>query len=196
MNAIQTSLDPTLTLRAVTWTDLHAVAKLIYDVCEADGDVTVAQTPEELEHEWHTEGFNLKTDAFLVEAEDGRVVGFQDFYNIKDHAHLTIDGYVHPDFKGMGIDRALMARAEERARDEIQLAAPDLRVYIQSTMDGKDEPAISLHKEMGYAPVRYFWRMEIELNEMPTIPPFPEAIELRPFDKEAHARLVWEADNE
>jgi mycothiol synthase len=102
----------------------------------------------------------------------------------------------HPDFKGMGIDRALMERAEERARDEIKLAAPDLRVYIQSTMDGKDETAITLHKEMGYVPVRYFWRMEIELNEMPTIPPFPAGIELRPFDKEAHGRLVWQADNE
>lgn len=196
MNAIKTPLDSTLNLRAVTWADLHAVAKLIYEVSEADGDITVAVTPEELEHEWHTEGFNPETDAFLVETQDGRVVGFQDFYNVKNHAHLTIDGYVHPGFKGMGIDRALMERAEARAREEMKLAAPDLRVYIRSTMDGKDEPAISLHKEMGYAAVRYFWRMEITLDEMPTIPPFPEGIELRPFDKEAHSRLVWQADNE
>lgn len=192
----ETLLNSNLNLRAVTWADLHAVAKLIYEVTEADGDITVAVTPEELEHEWHTEGFNPETDAFLVETQDGRVVGFQDFYNVKNHAHLTIDGYVHPDFKGMGIDRALMERAEARALEEMKLAAPDLRVYIRSTMDGKDEPAISLHKEMGYATVRYFWRMEITLDEMPTIPPFPEGIELRPFDKEAHSHLVWQADNE
>jgi mycothiol synthase len=196
MNAIKTPLDSTLNLRPVTWADLHAVAKLIYEVTEADGDITVAVTPEELEHEWHTEGFNPETDAFLVETQDGRVVGFQDFYNVKNHAHLTIDGYVHPDFKGMGIDRALMERAEARALEEMKLAAPDLRVYIRSTMDGKDEPAISLHKEMGYATVRYFWRMEVTFDEMPTIPPFPEGIELRPFDKEAHSHLVWQADNE
>lgn len=192
----ETLLNSNLNLRAVTWADLHAVAKLIYEVTEADGDITVAVTPEELEHEWHTEGFNPETDAFLVETRDGRVVGFQDFYNVKNHAHLTIDGYVHPDFKGMGIDRALMESAEARALEEMKLAAPDLRVYIRSTMDGKDEPAISLHKEMGYATVRYFWRMEVTLDEMPTIPPFPEGIELRPFDKEAHSRLAWQADNE
>lgn len=192
----ETLLNSNLNLRPVTWADLHAVAKLIYEVTEADGDITVAVTPEELEHEWHTEGFNPETDAFLVETQDGRVVGFQDFYNVKNHAHLTIDGYVHPDFKGMGIDRALMESAEARALEEMKLAAPDLRVYIRSTMDGKDEPAISLHKEMGYATVRYFWRMEITLDEMPTIPPFPEGIELRPFDKEAHSHLVWQADNE
>lgn len=192
----ETLLNSNLNLRPVTWADLHAVAKLIYEVTEADGDITVAVTPEELEHEWHTEGFNPETDAFLVETQDGRVVGFQDFYNVKNHAHLTIDGYVHPDFKGMGIARALMERAEARALEEMKLAAPDLRVYIRSTMDGKDEPAISLHKEMGYATVRYFWRMEVTLDEMPTIPPFPEGIELRPFDKEAHSHLVWQADNE
>lgn len=37
-------LDPSLNLRPVQWTDRDAVAQLIYDVCEADGDVTVAIT--------------------------------------------------------------------------------------------------------------------------------------------------------
>ena len=42
-------LDPSLNLRPVQWTDRDAVAQLIYDVCEADGDVIAAVTPEELE---------------------------------------------------------------------------------------------------------------------------------------------------
>jgi len=41
----ETHLPPTLTLRPVKWTDLEQVAQLIYDVCEADGDATVAVTP-------------------------------------------------------------------------------------------------------------------------------------------------------
>ena len=45
----ETHLDPSLSLRPVQWADLNAVAKLIYDVCEADGDVTVATTPEDLD---------------------------------------------------------------------------------------------------------------------------------------------------
>lgn len=192
----ETLLNSNLNLRAVTWADAHAVAQLIYEVCQADGDVTVALTPEELQHEWRSEGFNLETDAFLMETQDGRVVGYQDFDNVKDHAHLAIDGYLHPDFKGFGIDRVLLERAEERAREEMKLTAPDLRVYIRSTMDGKDENAINLHQEMGYVPVRYFWRMEITLDETPAIPAFPAGIELYPFDKEAHGRLVWQADNE
>lgn len=189
-------LDPALRLRAVTPADANPIADLIYAVCEADGDTTVADTPEDLLHYWQTAGFNLATDAVLVQTEDGRVVGYQDFYNIKDHAHLAIDGYVHPDYQGTGIDRALMQWAEGRAREDVKRAAPDLRVFIRSMMDGNDEIAIALHKEMGYTLIRHQWRMEITLNEMPTIPPFPAGIELRPFDQEAHARLVWQADNE
>ena len=45
-------------LRLARWADVDAVAKLIYDVCEADGDVTVALTPQELKHQWHSEGFD------------------------------------------------------------------------------------------------------------------------------------------
>ena len=73
---IETHLDSSLSLRAVQWTDLNAVAQLIYDVCEADGDTTVAVTPEELKHEWQNEGFNLETDAFLVETKEGSSGGF------------------------------------------------------------------------------------------------------------------------
>ena len=59
-------LAPTLTLRSVRWTDLETVTKLIYDVCEADGDTIVAVTAEDLKLEWLTPGFNLETDAYLV----------------------------------------------------------------------------------------------------------------------------------
>ena len=41
-------LDSKIHLRPAQWDDLNAVAQLIYDVCEADGDTSVAVTPEEL----------------------------------------------------------------------------------------------------------------------------------------------------
>ena len=50
-------LDKTLTLRPVRWDDLNAVAQLIYDVCAADGDTSVAVSPDELKHEWQNDGF-------------------------------------------------------------------------------------------------------------------------------------------
>ncbi len=192
----ETLLSTDLKLRTPAWADVNAVAKLIYDVCEADGDTSVAASAEEMEHEWREEGFTLETDAFVVETSDRQIVGYIELFNEKDHAHLNTDMYVHPAFKERGIGETLLARIEQRAREEIARAASDLRVYIHSSMDNKDEAGKSLHLRMGFTPVRYHWRMEIKLDSPPAPVVLPNGIELRLFDREAHARLVWQATNE
>jgi len=189
-------LDSSLNLRTAQWADVNAVAQLIYDVCKADGDVTVATTPEELTSEWKTEGFNVEHDVFLVETKDGRVVGSEEFFNAKDHFHLNADGYIHPEFKGLGIGTSMLRAVEARAREDMKLAEPDLRVFLQSTFDNKDEQGHILHKAEGYSPIRYHWRMEIKLEAAPPKPVWPSGVELRPFIREEHDRAVWQADNE
>jgi mycothiol synthase len=192
----ETHLDPALNLRPVQWADLNSVAQLIYDVCEADGDTTVALTPQELKREWESADFNFGTDHFLVENKSGRVVGYEEFSNENGHFQLRADGYVHPDFKGLGIGTSMLRTIETRAREEIKLAEPGLRVFIRSTMDNKDLAGHALHKTEGYSPIRYAWRMEIKLGNPPPDPVWPQGIVLRPFVKEEHALAAWEADNE
>ncbi len=192
----ETFLGPGLRLRPVQWSDLEAVTQLVYDVCEADGDTTVAVTSEEMKHEWETPGFELERDAFLVETSEGRVVGFEEFSNTHKHAVLHTDGYVHPKFKGRGIGTSLLRAVEQRARDEMTLAAPDVRVSLRSTTDNKDLEGHALHRNEGYQPLRYHWRMEIVLNDPPHESDLPEGIELRPFIKGEHDIAVWQAQNE
>ncbi|MBE0670659.1 MAG: GNAT family N-acetyltransferase [Anaerolineales bacterium] len=199
MTKLQTQeppLDSTLNLRATKWADVNAVAQLIYDVCEADGDVTVAVTPDELTNQWKTEKFNPETDTYVIETQDGQIIGYGEFFDSKDHAHLNADIYVHPRFKGRGLIKTLLARVDERALEDVKLAAPGLRVFIRSSMDGKDEEAKKAHEEAGYFPVRFSWRMEIKLDEMPPSPVWPEGIELRPFVREEQSRAVLDAVNE
>jgi mycothiol synthase len=190
-------LDSNLSLRPAHWADLDAVAQLIYDVCEADGDVTVATTPDDLANSWKNEGFSLERDAFLVETHDGHIVGYEEFFHAKGQYHdLNADGYIHPKFRGLGIGTTLLRTVEARAREEMKLAEPDLRVFIRSTIDNKDELGHTVLKSEGYFPIRYHWRMEIKLQEAPPVVLFPNGIELRPFAKDEHAIAVWQADNE
>lgn len=196
MTTKESVLAEGLLLRPVQWTDRDAVAQLIYDVCEADGDTTVAVTPEELEHEWKNERFKLETDAFLVETKDGRVVGYEDFSNRHEHYDLNIDGYVHPEFKNLGVGTALLRRAEVRAREEMKLAVPDLRVFVRSTIDNRDEISHQQHTNEGYSPKRYHWRMEIKVDSPPPAAIWPEGVELRPFVKGEHDIALWQAQNE
>ena len=191
-----TILDSSLSLRTAQWADLHAIAKLIYDVCEADGDTAVAVTPEELKLEWQTPGFNIETDGVVVTTADGQIVGYEEFANEYEHSKLRTDGYVHPAFKGRGIATSMLRVIEARAQRDIPLAGPDIRVYLQSTLDSHDSDGRTMHENEGYRPIRYHWRMEIKLEAPPAAPVFPAGIELRPFVREEHARAVLQAQNE
>jgi mycothiol synthase len=196
MKTSETILEPGLRLRPVQWSDLEAVTQLVYDVCAADGDTAVAVTAEEMKHEWETPGFQLERDAFLVETPDGRVVGYEEFGNTHKHAVLRTDGYVHPEFKGRGIGTALLRVIEQRAREGMALAEPDVRVSLRSTTDKRDMDGLALHRNEGYRPLRYHWRMEIVLDDLPQEPALPEGIEIRPFLKGEHDVAVWQAQNE
>jgi mycothiol synthase len=192
----KTYLDPSLTLRPASWADLNAVAKLTYDVAQMEGDASFIMTAEELANAWRNEGFRVDRDVFVVETQDGRIVGSDEFYNENGHCKLKADGCVHPEFRGLGIGTSLLEKMAERAQAEMELAEPDVRVFIQSLMNNKDEAGHALFRTNGYSPVRYFWRMEINLQEAPSAVTFPDGIELRPFIKDEHAVAVWQADNE
>jgi ribosomal protein S18 acetylase RimI-like enzyme len=89
-----------------------------------------------------------------------------------------------------------MRTVERRAREEIALAEPGVRVALQSLIDSRDPAGHELHRSEGYQPVRYHWRMEIVLDGPPPEPQFPEGLELRPFLKGEHDVQVWQAQNE
>jgi mycothiol synthase len=189
-------LNSSLKLRPAKWDDLEGVAKLILDVCTADGDPVVAVTAEELANEWKNPRFRLEDDAWVVETQEGQIVGYEEFYNRHGHASLQGDGYVHPEFMGQGIGTALLRSLDARARKEVPLAAPDLRVFIRNGMSIGDSVSCKMHEAEGYQAIRYSWRMEIKLSEPPGEPEWPEGIEIRPFDLEKHNRLVQEAHEE
>jgi len=189
-------MDNQFSVRSSRWDDLEAVTTLIREVLTADGDAMSAVTSTELEREWKTEGFNLATDSWVAVTPDGRVIGCEEFNHRHAHAYFNGDGYVHPDFRGLGIGTALLHMVTERALKEMELTEPDLRVYIRNGMSGADKSAREIHENEGYKPVRYHWMMEIELTKAPNVLAFPAGIELRPFVRDAQDYLVFQAEDE
>ena len=201
MNTHETKLEDILLaahlrLRPVTWDDAKAVAQMILEVSIADGDPTVTTTEEDLKRFWSDPNFDMETDAWVVETQDGHIVGYQEFYDKQAHAVMVGDGYVHPQFHGLGIGTSMLRTLEQRARQEMKLAEPDLRVYLRNGVPANDLAACKLHESEGYQPIRFSWHMEIQLKEAPLVRPFPPGIELRPFNLEQHNYAVYEAHEE
>ncbi|MBT3320813.1 MAG: GNAT family N-acetyltransferase [Anaerolineae bacterium] len=190
------NLETGLTLRPATMHDLEAVVKLVYDVCVDGGDTSIAYSIEELKEIWEDPNLILETDTWIVTTKEGRVVGYEEFYNADAHAYMVGDGYVHPDFMGKGIGTAMLQALNKRGKVEMERASPELRVYIRNGMGIGDSVAREMHEAEGYTPVRFSWQMAIELNEAPPKFTLPKGIELRPFNEEAHAQLIYEAHEE
>lgn len=191
------TLNATLTLRSVQRADLNAIVQLIYEICAAEGDTSTAVTSEDLENEWDYEGFDPEQDAFLIQTHVGSLVGYGAVFDIGEHCEMSGDIYIHPNFKNQGVEVTLLHALENRTLvQHVPLAAPEQRVFIRVALDNKDEAGKAILAQAGYNPVRYHWRMGIELESAPPTPVLPEGLEFRPFIKDEHATAIWQARNE
>lgn len=183
-------------IRLARWEDVESVAKIMYAVYESIGDAETADSAEDIAHYWKHPSFNPETDAFIAENSQGEAIGYWEVFNAHENTQIDFEGYVYPKYNDTPLTELLMLRAEERAMQFIPFAAPEARVFIRSSMGIKEHEYRALHERLGYVPVRYFWRMEIKLENAPQVQPLPEGIEFCPFIPQEHARLVWEAENE
>jgi putative acetyltransferase len=99
-------------------------------------------TPEEI-HDWtvrkRPEGYVpvIKTRDFFVATADERVVGFSEF-NPETSEVAAV--YVHPEFTGQGVGRALLEHAEAAA-----LARGATRLHLSSSLN-----AVPFYEKHGY----------------------------------------------
>jgi len=133
--------------------------------------------------EWRTT--DLERDTWAWE-QDGRLVAFAILYTRGEE--LSVNGFIHPDFRGRGLGTAIVHATEARARER---GARKLDNGILAT----DGAAAALLEANGYRDVAHYYVMTIELEERPPEPVWPEGLEPRPFERE-HARAFWAADDE
>ncbi len=180
-------LAPGYTVRRPVFADaaaVHAVivASEIEEFGEAEG-IGV----DDLEGDWKQ--LDLEQDAWIVIAPDGAFAGYGYVRN-RRHVRQDVEVYIHPIHYGQGIGTALVRLTEARAREHIALAPPGTRVTVNNWINALNAQARSLLEREGYAPVRYFFRMEIAFGEEPAAASWPAEVtwkrgeaneDLRPF---------------
>lgn len=166
-------------VRRPTMDDMNAVMQL-FEVAETAEHGGPEINLEDMRTYWSGEDINLETDAWLILNEDRQFVAYADADQRK-HAKIYSLMRVHPDYLGQGIEQYLLSLIEEWGQQQILLANRELRVTLNAQAGASYEPMKRLFEQAGFREIRRSWRMEIDMEELPPAPEWPEGVTVRTF---------------
>lgn len=190
---MQYALPEGFRVRRPTMDDLKPVVEMAQasDLAEY-GRIRTSET--DLRNRWETPGHDLAQDTWLVIAPDGRVAAMTGVGH-REAARMYSGPRIHPDYAGLGFYDYLLELTIERARDLVSEAPAEARVTLNVFCYEKNAEARQALEQAGFAHVRSDWTMQIDLDQPPPAPVWPEGVELRPYTPDMlHA--VFEADDE
>jgi len=127
------------------------------DAADFDEVSPIGFSGDELREWWAPRAERLETDAWVA-VSGGQVVGYAHVLRHGEVANVADESCVHPDFRGRGIGAQLVEVADSWARDR---GLPRLHMHAV-TEEGR-----RLFEAFGFERIRYFWRMEINLDDEP-----------------------------
>ena len=169
--------------------DAKAVAALI-SACQIADTGETDMSVERMLDDWHS--LDLAEGAVILTAPDGRIAAYADVFN-RSFVIVSIYGYVHPDYREVGLGSYLVAWGERWTRDHMLQAQENARVVVQHYINSANEAARRLLENSGYSQVRGIYVMETTLDEPPALPRWPADISVRTFVPGRDERAVYEA---
>jgi len=179
---------PDLTTRSMLSGDEPALAELYNLVAKAGGGYD-GITAEELESLVTAIIADRRTDTRLVHDSDGTLVAGA-LVPTPPAGGFRVDlfGGVHPDRRGLGIGRELMAWSLKRAAELRHTHAPDAEWIVEATAFIDDLPTARLYERFGFAPARYWFEMAAPTGgNAPG--PYPDGLRCVPYEPEWESAL-------
>ncbi|MEU0555571.1 GNAT family N-acetyltransferase [Dactylosporangium sp. NPDC006015] len=161
--------------------DAAAVAELINLLSEAGGG-HAGHVAAEIEDCVDNEVRDAALDTRVVTDGAGRLVAVALVPLPPEGGdRLELIGGVHPDRRGAGLGRELLAWQLERAAARHAELAPDAPWQAQVIAGDGDPSPTRLYERFGFTPSRYFLEMSAPTSEAPAVSP-PPGVELAPYD--------------
>lgn len=182
------------TMRHPTMEDIPAVSRLMvaYDLAMYGAPNSSEETLRDF---WQDPDLDLQTDAWLVLAPDGQIVGEASLWH-EAKVHLHTFFYIHPDYEGRGVRDYLLQVVESRAAERSADAPPGARVSLFGTVSSKNVVAVQHFERVGYIAVRHGWRMAIEMDSPPEPATWPQGTTVRTLVLNQDEHQVFEAIEE
>jgi mycothiol synthase len=166
-------------VRRPTMDDVETVSELL-NTCDIAEYGVPDSTLDELRTMWQAPSFHLDTDAMVILAPNGQLVGYAEMEQ-RLHAKIFTFVRVRPGYENQGIGEHLLQLAEAWGRQQMAEADPEARVTLNGWASSKNEATQQLFERAGFQAVRRNWRMEIDMETPPPEPVWPEGITVRTF---------------
>ncbi len=198
MNTFQ--LPQGFQLRHSTMNDLQRVTDLLIacDIADYGKPTSARATVEEtIRSYWESSSIDLENNAWVVLTNDGTCVARVNLgFPQEKPEEMYASPRVHPNYRGLGIGTYLIRLAEQRARELMVTIPQKKRVTLNSWSEGVNEEARSLLVREGFSLLRTYVRMELDMQETPPAPRWPNGITVRTFVKGQDERPVFDASEE
>lgn len=192
--ARQRSLPEGYVLRRPAVADV-AAAQAVLDAAESADTGEARRHETDLAQEWSDPRCLLDEDWWVVEASGGRLTGVG-WLEPETAGEVSADYYVHPEHRGRGLGGLLLdlieARAAELPARGADGAARNLIVWCEDS----DRPRRAALDARGFAPLRQFYEMEIDLREASEAPRWPTGVQARAYRPRVDEHTVHEAHAE
>ena len=179
-------------VRRPTLADLDGVVALI-TAAESLDRGEPHTTPGDVLADWQgLPHFELRTDSWLVISPAGQIVAYAWEWDEQVHEQLVADFTVLPGHRDLGIEDVLLDLAEARATQHARLSAngtAGLGVFSVDTYRGK----LTLFADHGFAQIRTFEHMTIDLDRVHDEPVWPSGISVKSFRRGRDEAAVHDA---
>ncbi|MFF1634461.1 GNAT family N-acetyltransferase [Leifsonia sp. NPDC058248] len=178
--------------RPLTEGDLE-VALALQQAIDAADHPNYLTTREELEEELTFSFVDLEQDSLIAFTADGRAVAATIVVMPPLQETLVrsfLNGGVHPEFRGRGIGRELLAWQQTRAQQQLAGSDKALPAWMLAYADERAPQNVRLLKRAGFEVARYFVALERELSEpVPEVEP-AQGIRIVPYSPERSAATL------
>lgn len=163
--------------------DVDAIHDLVRE-WERHWEVPMATPRSEILDDFESPHFTPGLDTRGVWRE-GRLVAYGSVHHTPSGERLEmayLSGRVHPDWRGLGIGRRLLAWQIERAAERLRQCDPELPWFVRTYEWEWIEEAQRLYARYGLKPARWFEDMVRPLSD-PLAASAPEDVEIVPWEQ-------------
>lgn len=174
-------MNPHFQLRSYTPSDAPAVVAVV----NADAAATMGVRRAVLDGLGHVRLARYvppASDRVVAVDPAGQVVGYAYLADREQHIVYEVGGAVHPSYWGQGIGAALLGWAEQGAARLSQRAPAGVKTVLQSNLFAAETRAGRLFDRSGYAQVREWLHLQIDLAAPPPAPSIPDGLRLAAID--------------